>query len=217
VSDTILRQGVTGPKDIVRAGYDAIAERYSAWAATIDSPALARVRALSEQLPERSAVLELGCGRGVPFTRELARRHDVTGVDISDTQITLARADVPEVTFIRGDAGELRFEDGSFDAVVSLYMFGHLPPRDQSTLIARIFDWLRPGGTLLATLGGGDAHEGVEENWLGAPTYFASLGVDEYRRLISQIGFELIEAEVVPQLEHGREARFLWVLARKPQ
>jgi cyclopropane fatty-acyl-phospholipid synthase-like methyltransferase len=175
------------------------------------------VQALIEQLPEGSAVLELGCGRGVPHTRELARRHAVTGVDISEKQITLARAAVPDATFIREDVSELDFADGSFDAVVSLYMFGHIPQREQPALIARIFGWLRPNGALLATFGGGDAYEGVEEDWLGAPTFFASLGVDEYRRILSEAGFDLLEADVVPQLEHGRQARFLWVVARKPQ
>jgi SAM-dependent methyltransferase len=204
------------PKQIVRVGYDAIAERYSEWANSIDSPALARVRELSERLPKRSAILELGCGRGVPYTRELARLHAVTGVDISAKQIDLARADVPEATFIRADVAELEFEGESFDAVISLYMFGHLPQADQAAAIARIFTWLRPQGTFLGTFSGGDAHEGVEEDWLGAPTFFASLGVDEYRRLLPETGFDVLEAEVVPQIEHGREARFLWVVARKP-
>lgn len=208
---------MTAPKDIVRAGYDAIAERYGDWAATVASPALERVRERTASLPEGSAVLDLGCGRGVPFTQELARRHRVTGVDISARQIELARAGVPEATFVCADVAELDLADETFDAVVSLFMFGHLPQADQPGVITQIYRWLRPGGVLLATFGGGDAHESVEDDWLGAPTFFASLGVDEYRRLLPAVGFEVLDATVVPQLEHGREARFLWVDARKPQ
>jgi SAM-dependent methyltransferase len=203
------------PKEIVRVGYDAIAERYSEWAGSIESPAFGRVCALSEGLPKGSAVLELGCGRGIPYTRELARRHEVTGVDISAKQIELARRDVPEATFIQADASELELANESFDAAVALFMFGHVPRADQPALVGRVFDWLRPGGIFLATFGGGDAHEVIEEDWLGAPTFFASLGVDEYRRLLPKVGFDVLEAEVVPQLEHGREARFLWAVARK--
>jgi predicted TPR repeat methyltransferase len=71
------------PKEIVARGYDAIALRYAEWAGRVTSPALKWLRDLDGRLPDGSDVLELGCGRGVPGTRELARRHRVTGVDIS--------------------------------------------------------------------------------------------------------------------------------------
>src|SRR3954449_646665 len=63
------------PKEIVARGYDAIALRYAEWAGRIDSPTLGWVRDLDARLADGSDVLELGCGRGVPVTRELARRH----------------------------------------------------------------------------------------------------------------------------------------------
>jgi len=88
------------PKEIVARGYDAIALRYAEWAGRIDSPALEWVRDLDTRLEDRSNVLELGCGRGVPATRELARRHRVSGVDISAVQLELARHHVPEASFI---------------------------------------------------------------------------------------------------------------------
>src|SRR5947207_297713 len=65
------------PKEIVARGYDAIALRYAEWAGRIDSPTLDFVRDLDTRLAEGSDVLELGCGRGVPVARELARRHRV--------------------------------------------------------------------------------------------------------------------------------------------
>ncbi len=129
----------------------------------------------------------------------------------------MARADVPGATFICSDVDELDLAGGSFDAVVSLFMFGHIPRAEQPALIERIFGWLRPGGILLATFAGGDAHEGIEDDCSGRRPSFASLGADEYRRLLPAVGFDVLEAEIVPQLEHGREARFLWVVARKPQ
>ncbi|MGB8005473.1 MAG: methyltransferase domain-containing protein, partial [Gaiellaceae bacterium] len=107
------------PKEIVARGYDAIALRYAEWAGQIDSPAMAWVRELDAQLDDGADVLELGCGRGVPATRELARRHRVTGVDISAVQIELARHHVPEASFVHSDAMELEIAPASFDAVVA--------------------------------------------------------------------------------------------------
>jgi SAM-dependent methyltransferase len=203
------------PKEVVARGYDAIALRYAEWAGRVSSPALEWLRDLDARLPDNADVLELGCGRGVPGTRQLARRHRVTGVDISAVQIELARHHVPEASFVHTDALELEVAPGSFDAVVALYFFGHVPLDEQRELIGRIALWLRDGGLLLATFGAGEPGEEVDADWLGAPMYFASLGGGSYLPLLRDLGFELLREEVVVQQEPGHgDVAFHWVLAR---
>src|SRR5438477_12855121 len=141
------------PKEIVARGYDAIALRYAEWAGRVASPMLGWLRDLDARLPDGADVLELGCGRGVPGTRELARRHRVTGVDISAVQIELARHHVPEASFVHSDALELDVAPGSLDAVVALYFFGHVPADEQRDLLHRVAAWPKEGGLLLATFG----------------------------------------------------------------
>lgn len=203
------------PKEIVARGYDAIALRYAEWAGRIESPLLEWVRDFDARLPDRSNVLELGCGRGVPAARELARRHQVTGVDISAVQIELARHHVPEASFVHVDAMELDVAAASVDGVLALHLLGHIPMREQPGLIERIGTWLRPGGHLLATLGADMAGEMVEGDWLGAPMFFASLDTRAYPVILKSVGFELLRDEVVVQREPGHgEVAFRWVLAR---
>jgi cyclopropane fatty-acyl-phospholipid synthase-like methyltransferase len=203
------------PKEIVARGYDAIALRYAEWAGQIDSPTLDWVRDLDARLADASDVLELGCGRGVPTTRELARRHRVTGVDISAVQIELARHHVPEAGFVHADATELQVAESSLDAVVALFFFGHVPNEEQPELIARIGLWLRPGGYLLSTFGTTEAREDVDQDWLGAPMFFASLGAETYPRLVRDAGLEIVRGEVVSQHEPGHgEVSFRWLLAQ---
>jgi SAM-dependent methyltransferase len=209
------RAVVRNPKEIVARGYDAIALRYAEWAGAIVSPALDWLRELDSRLPDGADVLELGCGRGVPGTRELARRHRVTGVDISAVQIELARHHVPEASFVRADAIELDIAPGSLDAVVALYFFGHVPVDEQRELVARIAVWLREGGLVLATVGAGEAGEEVEPDWLGAPMFFASLGGDSYIPLLRECGLEPLRDEVIVQQEPGHgDVAFHWVLAQ---
>jgi SAM-dependent methyltransferase len=188
------------PKEIVARGYDAIALRYAEWAGRIDSPTLHWIRDLDARLADGSDVLELGCGRGVPVTRELARRHRVSGVDISA---------------VHADASELVVAEGSLDAVVALFLFGHVPGDEQRELMTRIGLWLRPSGHLLATFGVGEPGEEVAEDWLGAPMFFASLGRDAYPVLVREAGLEIVRDEVVPQHEPGHgDVSFRWLLAR---
>jgi SAM-dependent methyltransferase len=203
------------PKEIVARGYDAIALRYAEWAGQIDSPALEWLRDLDARLPDGADVLELGCGRGVPGTRELARRHQVTGVDISAVQIELARHHVPEASFVHADALELEIAAGSLGAVVALSFFGHVPVDEQRELIGRIAHWLDDGGLLLANFGAGEPGEEVDDDWLGAPMFFASLGGESYPPLLREAGLEPLRDEVVVQREPGHgDVAFRWVLAR---
>ena len=215
MGDLAGRAVARDPKEIVARGYDAIALRYAEWAGCVASPAMAWLRDLDARLPERSNILELGCGRGVPGTRQLARRHRVTGVDISAVQVELARHHVPEASFLVADALELEIAEGSLDAVVALHFFGHVPMDEQRVLIGRIAVWLREGGLFLATLGAGDAGEDVDVDWLGTPMFFASLGGDSYLPLLRDCGLEPVREEVVTQHEPGHgDIAFHWVLAR---
>jgi 2-polyprenyl-3-methyl-5-hydroxy-6-metoxy-1,4-benzoquinol methylase len=96
-------------EDLVRAGYDALSHRYRGDDDSAEEygPWLAD---LQTHLPDRGDVLDIGCGCGLPVARCLAAAgHRVTGVDISEVQIGRARRLVPDATFIREDAAQLRF------------------------------------------------------------------------------------------------------------
>ncbi|MGH3104808.1 MAG: class I SAM-dependent methyltransferase [Gaiellaceae bacterium] len=207
------------PKRLVESGYDAMADRFSEWQRGITgSMQLERVEELLGLLPERPDVLELGAGAGGRSTRMLAERGRLTGVDISAEQVRRARERVPGATFLQADLAEVVFAPGSFDAVVALYVFNHVPHDDLRRLIPRIFAWLRPAGLFLASYGVSDAHESVEDDWLGVPMFFSSLGADGSRRLLGAAGFEIAadEVETIEEPDQGA-ARFLWLLGRKPE
>jgi SAM-dependent methyltransferase len=206
---------VDDPKRVVASGYDAIAETYRDWAEADAWPRLEWLALLEEKLGDGAAVLELGCGAGVPVTRRLAERHRVTAVDLSPRQAELARLNAPAADVVVGDALTLELPEASFDAVVSVYMSGHVPRAEQHELLLRLARWLKPGGHLLMTLTR-DASDGVvEADWLGAPMYFSGEEPEENLARLRACGFELLRAELVPQIEFGREVRFLWVLARR--
>jgi SAM-dependent methyltransferase len=207
----------TDPKRIVAEGYDAISDRYFEWASSFHTPAMRWLDDLLERLEDGSVVLDLGCGRGVPFTQKLARRHRVTGVDISARQVELARSLVPDAEFVVADATSLEQPAASLDAVVSLFMVGHVPPEEQGPLLQRIGGWLRPGGFLLATMATSGT-EAVDPDWLGAPMYFGSHTPEENRVLVQAAGLEILRDRVIPHREPGHgDVSFMWLLARKPE
>ncbi len=148
----------------------------------------------------------------MPWTKRLAARFQVEGLDLSPAQIELARRNVPEATFSVGDMSELEVEPGSLDGIVSLYSLSHLPREDHAGMIGRMSAWLKPGGLLRATFGAHDSPDWTGE-WLGRPMFFSSYDADAYRRLLRQAGFDLIADEVAQVHEPEGPVDFLWVLA----
>lgn len=208
---------MTDPKHIVESGYDTIAGRFGAWRAAIEgSPDDAWLGDLLARLPDRAAVFELGCGQGEAARPIVAAGHRYVGLDISAEQLRRARELVPEAEFRHGDLTGVAFDASTLDAVLSLYVFGHLPRADLPGVLERIAVWLRPGGYLLATFGRSGS-EGVQDDWLGVPMFFGSYTDDESLALLGAAGLEPLRVEAVPIVEPEEgEASFLWVLARRP-
>jgi SAM-dependent methyltransferase len=210
--------GSQDPRRIVAAGYDVVAERYYEWSDLRPSAARrAWLERTLEVIPPDTDVLDLGCGAGAPMTKALAVGRRVTGVDLSATQIAMARRNVPDATFLQGDMLALERAPMSLDAVVSFYALTHVPRAEQPALLTRILGWLRPGGIFLATMGADDGPDEVEADWLGVPMFFSHFGARRNRAMVREAGFEVLEASIVDEPEDRHGARFLWVLARRPR
>jgi len=169
---------------LVRNGYDAISLAYRSddgHAASSSAEDVSRyagwVAELASLLPARAAVADLGCGAGVPATRELTDRGlQVLGVDFSAVQLARARRLVPAARLVQADIAELQLQPSSLDAVVSFYALIHVPLPDQQALFPRIRSWLRAGGYLLAITGatwwtGTGPYLGADMFWDHADTH----------------------------------------------
>ena len=166
------------------------------------------------RLASGARVLDLGCGPGLPATRLLADRFEVTGVDISEAQLDAARRNVPDALFVRDDIVRIDFSPGSFDGVTAFYSIIHVPRDEHPHLFERVSRWLVPGGLFLATLGAGDDPDWFGE-WLGQPMFFSSHDADNNRRLLSAANFDLLIDDVIETPEPEGLQPFLWVLAQR--
>lgn len=203
--------------DLVRAGYDAMAARHLAWIAEIEGdPRLRFLDELDRRLDDGSAVVDLGCGAGMPCTFRLAQRHTVIGVDISGEQLRLARQLVPNATFVQHDLASFDVPAGSQDAVTAFYSLTHLPREQHADVLARVRGWLRPGGLFLATFSATGTTNGVQDDFLSVPMFFSGFDAATNLRLVADAGFDVLIGEVVTMREPGGDATFLWALAQTP-
>ena len=203
-------------RKVVREGYDRMADRYTTWSVSPPGGTTERFlhRVLSAVL-DGADVLDLGCGQGAAVAEALAGRCRVTGVDASREQLARARARVPGATFIQADIATLAWPPDSLDAVTAFYSLTHLPRADQAALFGRVATWLRPGGVICATLGGGDTFDEIEPEWLGVPMFFAGFAPEENRRLLAAAGFEPVVDEVRDLQEPDGISTFHYVIERK--
>lgn len=205
------------PKQIVADGYNRIAERHSAWEQGVRVQERDHYTAVVlAALSPASSVLELGCGTGLPTTALLATRFHITGVDISQRHIALARQNLPEGTFVCADMMALNFPAASFDGITAFYSLIHLPRAEHAPLLARIATWLRPGGYFIATMGASDAPGAIEDDWLGAPMYWSHFDGAANRQLVEQAGLKILSAQEETADEDGEDITFLWIVAQKP-
>ena len=149
------------------------------------------------------SLLDIGCGSGGPTLRIAARTGIIAhGIDVHIDGIAASRRQAEErrltdrVTFEVCDARDrLPFEEGSYDAVMSIDAISHMPRRAQV-----LMQWARViklGGKLLFTNASVLADEATHEELalrggFGLQIYTAP-GVDE--SAIAAAGLELIAKE----------------------
>lgn len=213
-----MSQQPDDPKAIVARGYDAIAERYLAWAMGVRvAERGGYLQIVNNSLPDGAAVLELGCGAGIPITQRLAERFIVTGVDLSARQIELARRNVPTATFLHGDMTDVDFAPASFDGVCAFYAITHVPRAEHAAMLGKIATWLRPYGLFVASFSHYGSVGEIEADWLGAPMYFSGYDAETNRRLVTDAGLTIEIAQAETNDEFGKPATFFWIVARKPR
>lgn len=110
-------------------------------------------------LPDGARVLELGCGSAKLWRENLTRIPKNWNVTLTDTSLGMlgeARAhlrDEPHTfSYEVVDAQAIPFDDASFDAVIAIHMFYHVP--DQHRALKEIRRVLKPSGRFYASTNG---------------------------------------------------------------
>lgn len=134
--------------------YDAEAEDWwnssKRWVRTLRNMVPGRLAYFDEFIDwEGKAVLDIGCAGGFMAEALDARGARVTGIDPAEKAIAAARRHAEEEDReIRYDVGvgeDLPYDDGAFDAVVSVDVLEHVS--DLGQVVREVARVLKPGGT----------------------------------------------------------------------
>lgn len=105
-------------------------------------PYTQQIMEFAKLLDPGAKVLDLGCGPG-NVAKHLYREKavSITGVDLSDEMVDMARKNVPG-TFFTQDIRNIDFFPESFTAVVLSFCLVHLSYEEATQLLAKAAGWL---------------------------------------------------------------------------
>ena len=145
-------------------------------------------------LPPGGAVLDIGCGSGVPMAQHLAGHgYKLTGVDSAPEMIALCRARFSAQTWHVADMRSLSL-GRVFDGLLAWDSFFHLCHDDQRRMFPIFRDHAAPHAALMFT--SGPAHGVAMGTLEGEALYHASLDGAEYSRLLGENGFTVVAQAV---------------------
>jgi SAM-dependent methyltransferase len=145
-------------------------------------------------VPASGTILDLGCGFGKPIAAYLmAQGFEIYGVDSSPTMISLCQRDFPTHQWIVVDMRTLALER-LFAGIVAWDSFFHLSYDDQRRMFPIFRAHAAPGAPLLFT--SGPRHGEAIGTLHGEPLYHASLDPAEYRELLTDNGFSVVDARM---------------------
>ena len=198
-------------REFEHAGWLNVAEQYNAFFASLTTQTI-------EPLLDAAGVskgvrlLDVATGPGYVAAAAAKRGASAVGVDFSAAMVALARRQYPDAEFREGDAEQLPFPDGSFDAVVTNFGLLHLGMPEKALLEAHRV--LRPGGRIGFTvwsqpdeavgfriiLQAIERHGTTNAPLPEGPPFFRFSEPAECHRVLQEAGFAEPRTEKVPQL-----------------
>lgn len=154
-----------------------------------DGIGAATVRTWARTLRVHGAVLDLGCGSGIPNSRVLIDAGlRVCAVDASPTLVAAFEQTFPGIPTACEPAETSTFFDRTFDGILAWGLLFLLPSDTQQRLLRRAARALAAGGRLLFTAPRQPCR------WIDALTAYPSesLGADVYREILRGAGLDLI-------------------------
>lgn len=168
------------------AGWEAVADQFVAIRSQVGA-ALVRSWA-KDRLPRSAAILDIGCGSGVPIAQSLVNDgFSVWGVDASPSLISAYRLNFPDMPAVCEPAQDSSFFGRNFVGAVSIGLIFLLGEGEQRKLLTSVANVLEPGGRFLFSA----PREVCRWNDTLTGRASMSLGADAYAAHLTSVGLRL--------------------------
>jgi ubiquinone/menaquinone biosynthesis C-methylase UbiE len=128
-------------------------------------------------------VLDAACGLGYGSYLLAHKAMHVTGLEIVDSNIEFAQENYKKdnLQFVVQDATQMEYEDNTFDTIVSIETFEHVPPELARKFIAEFKRVLKTDGKLVISTPNTDVYRQISKT----PDHVNELSVDDFYKVLS--------------------------------
>lgn len=162
-------------------------------------------------------VLDAGCAAGRDSIVLSDQGLDVTGLDLSEGLLRIAKAAYPRISFIQGDFLSLPFEDNVFDGVWSHASLVHMQTKqDAEDALAEFYRVLSTNGILYVYVKSSEKETDVVADKLSRHSrFFRYYTQNEMASLLTSQGFEIMESFQQDDPAGRKDFKWLIFFARK--
>ena len=174
------------------------------------------LKKIVKKIPKKSEVLDAGSGSGIPVSKFLSKRFNVTGIDISDSMIKLARKNVPKAKFIKMSMTNLNFKPETFNLICSFFALFHVKKQEIPKVLKKFHEILKNKSYLVLSFG--ECVKDKEEilRFLGEKTYYSATPKNKLMKMLKNLGFRIIYSKYYYfTYSKNRLEKDLFVIAKK--
>jgi ubiquinone/menaquinone biosynthesis C-methylase UbiE len=191
----IIKEYLEDPvKETIKA-YDGYSEHYQNLYPKVDM-IQEQMEKFVELLGDREGakVLDIGCGHGRDAKHLSEIGYEVTGIDLSEGLLKIAKENSPGCNFQKMDMRNLDFPDDNFDGIWACASFLHIPWREAKDTLKGFVHVLKPKGVICISVKEGKEEEFVKkDHYKGGVKFFANYTKDDIKRLFEEEGLEVID------------------------
>lgn len=202
---------------ITTTSYNACADRY---ATKFMDFAPYRDRVLyfqREYMAAAEMVVDLGCGPGNVSKVLIEQNPDyqITGIDLSEAMVRLAKRNVPEGNFHTGDLRSLDL-GRSFDIAMASFCIVHLADAEVEAFIKNLSHIVKPGGYLYLSFMEGRGQQFETTSFSEHEIFFNYFQREMIDGLLHSCGFEICEIlEQNYDEQDGAVTRDIFIFAQR--
>lgn len=176
------------------AAYNTNSTRYANKFMQFDSY-ISQVMEFGTLLKDGFAVLDIGCGPGNVAQQLCSRKElSITGIDLSEEMLALAKRNVPHGTFLLQDIRYATFLPESFDVVILSFCIVHLEAEEAKAVLEHAIKWVKSGGYVYLSFMEGKKPGLEMTSFSEQPLYFNYFQENEVKDFIELRGLECIRS-----------------------
>ena len=146
------------------------------------------IRKFTQNIQQRSKILDIGCGYGFPIANTLCQLgFKPYGIDSSTKMVTRFKEDLPDVPVQCSNVLDSDFFNILFDAVIAYGFIFHLPQDRQIKVIEKVSEHLKCDGYFLFSSGDEDGEQMTPPECNGGERFMTySMSRSNYERTLNE-------------------------------